>query len=272
MRAAVFLQRPEVRGPGAKILRGVVDERAGRTEAAVGVVEAETLQVQHAQRLHDRPRARGGVEMVGGKLRAGAAGAEGVQGMHRGLLVRRRAPGLERSLNHEHLARIERGEHGQQVFRMRVGGDLEFAGREVEPRGAQDALVEGEGAQVVVTRGVELVGRERGAGAEDADEGAPDELAGARRLLLVADGHLAAGGEELVHVVVDRVVGDAGHGRILSFREREAEQPRAGLGVLVEHLEKVAEAEEQQRAGREAALDLEILLHHRRLALGRHGE
>ena len=114
----------------------------------------------------------------------------------------------------------------------------------------------------MVAPGVEVVGGEGGAGAEDADEGAPHQPAGARGLLLVANRHLAAGGEKFAHVVVHRVVGDAGHRRVLPPGEREAEQARAGVGVLVEHLEEIAEAEEQQRAGRKAAFDLEILLHH----------
>ena len=84
--------------------------------------------------------------MIAGELGAGAAGAEGVQGPDRGLLVRHGAPRLERTLRHEHLARIERGQHRQQVFGMPVGRNLEFTGREIEPGGAQDAFVEGEGA------------------------------------------------------------------------------------------------------------------------------
>jgi hypothetical protein len=38
----------------------------------------------------------------------------------------------------------------------------------------------------------------------------------------------------------------------------------------MKHLKEIAEAEKQQRAGRKAALDLEILLHHRGLVLGGH--
>ena len=123
----------------------------------------------------------------------------------------------------------------------------------------------------MVARGLELARRQRRAGTQDPDQGAPHELAGTGGLLLVTDRHFAAGGEQPVHVIVQRVVRNAGHGDVLPLGEGETEQPRSGRGILIEHFEEIAEAEEQQRAGREAALDLRILLHHRRLSLGRHG-
>ena len=123
----------------------------------------------------------------------------------------------------------------------------------------------------MVARGLELARRQRRAGTEDPDQGAPHELAGTGGLLLVANRHFAAGSEQPVHVIVQRVVRNAGHGDVLPPGEGEAEQPRGSRGILIEHLEEIAEAEEQQRAGREAAFDLSILLHHRGLTLGRHG-
>jgi len=59
--------------------------------------------------------------------------------VHRRLIVRRAAPGLDRPFGHERFTRVEGGEHGKQVFRMRIGSDLEFAGGEIKPGGAQDA-------------------------------------------------------------------------------------------------------------------------------------
>ena len=233
--------------------------------------ETESLQVEDTEGLHHRPGAGGRVEMVAGQLGAGAAGAEGVQGVHGGLLVGGRAPGFERPFGDDHFARVEGREYGQQVFGARVGGKFEFAGRQVEPRGAQGAVFERDGTQVVVARGIELVGREGGAGAQDADQGAAHELAGPGVFELVADGDLASGLEDAGDVIVRRVKRQAGHGRILPPGQREAEQPGAGLGVLVEHLEEIAEPEKQDRARRKPAFDLEVLLHHRGLALGRHG-
>ena len=128
VRAAVFLEGPEIFRLRAQVLGGVENERAGGAESRVGVAEAEPLEVQHAERLHHRARAGHRVEVIGGKLGAGASGGECLEGMHYGLLVRGGAPGVDRALGHQRLARIEGSEHGQQVFRMRVGGDLELAG------------------------------------------------------------------------------------------------------------------------------------------------
>jgi pimeloyl-ACP methyl ester carboxylesterase len=50
---------------------------------------------------------------------------------------------------------------------------------------------------------------------------------------------------------------------ILAFRQRETEEARSDDGVVEKHLEEISEAEEQQSILREAAFDLEILLHHR---------
>jgi len=93
---------------------------------------------------------------------------------------------------------------------------------------------------------------------------AADELAGLRGLSLVADRDFAAGREQLAHVIVRRVLRNAAHRGVLALGQRNAEQPRADLGVLEEHLVEITEAEEQEVVRREAAFDLEILLHHRR--------
>ena len=123
----------------------------------------------------------------------------------------------------------------------------------------------------MVAGGLQLVGGERRARAENPHQCAPDELPRLGRLLLVADGDLPAGGEELRHVGVQRMERNAGHRRVLAFGQREAEEARSVRCVLMKHLEEIAEPEEQQRAGRQTAFDLEILLHHRGLALGGHG-
>ena len=51
-------------------------------------------------------------------------------------------------------------------------------------------------------------------------------------------------------------------GVVLTLGEGEAEELGGDDGVVEEQLEEIAEAEEQQRVAREAALHLEILLHH----------
>jgi hypothetical protein len=262
--AAVFLQRTEVLRLGAEVFRGVVHDRAGGAERRMRVGEAETLEVEHAERVHHGPGAAGDLEMIARQLGTEPRRTELVQGVDLMLLVRGRLPFGEVALDEHHLGRIERREHRQQVAGVGIARDAEFAGRQVEPRGVQAGLVEGEGTEVVVLRGVELVGGEGRAGREDARELAFHELAGLGGLGLVADGDLLAGGEELADVVVGRVVGDARHRGRLAPGEGDAQQARADLGVLEEHLVEIAEPEEQERVRREAALDLEVLDHHRR--------
>jgi len=55
----------------------------------------------------------------------------------------RHARGLplgEVALDQHQLGRIERGEDREQVFGVRVGGQAEFAGGEIEPGGVQAGL------------------------------------------------------------------------------------------------------------------------------------
>jgi hypothetical protein len=197
----------------------------------VTVGQAETLQVEHAERVHDGLRAAAGLEVVTRQLGGKARRAELVQRVHGVLLVRGGLPFGEVALDQDELGRVERGQDGQQVLGMGVGRDAEFAGGEIEPRGVETGLVEGERAEVVVLRGVELVGGERGARREDAGELALHQLAGLGGLGLVADGDLFAGGEKLGDVIVGRVVGDARHRGVAALGQGDAQQAGSDLGV-----------------------------------------
>ena len=65
---------------------------AGGAEGGVRVREAEALEVQHAERVHDGLRSGGGFEMVAGEFGREAAGGEGVERVRGGLLVGRGGP------------------------------------------------------------------------------------------------------------------------------------------------------------------------------------
>ena len=56
--------------------------------------------------------------------------------------------------------------------------------------------------------------------------------------------------------------------------EGDAENLRAHAGIIVEHLIKIPEAEEEQRVWRKLTLHLHVLLHHRGefVRLGGHGK
>ena len=121
-------------------------------------------------------------------------------------------------------------------------------------------FVEREGAEVVVARGVELVGGERRARGKDARELAADEFAGFGGLGLVADRDFFSGGEQFGDVVVRGVGGQSGHRGFLPFGQREPEETRGDDGVVEEQLEEIAQPKQQQRVARQSAFHLEILL------------
>jgi hypothetical protein len=186
--------------------------------------EAEAFEIEHAERAHDGARAAGGLELVGGQVGDEPRGGEVVQRVNGGLLVRGGFPGFERAFGDDQLGGVQGGEDGQEIFGAGVGGDFEFAGGEIEPGGVEAGFVEGEGAEVVVARGVELVGGQGRARTEDTRELAFDEFAGFGGLGLVADGDFFPGGEELADVVVGRVKGQAGHGRLAALGEGQPEE------------------------------------------------
>ena len=204
---------------------------------------------------------------------------------------RREEPVLVRIQHHPVLA----GEGGQLIRRRRMDdfgraqplqlgaqgrlaiqlGRFEIAGREVHGRQAEDLAAEAEGGQEIISfRGQEAL-VEMGAGAENLRDFALDELAGAGLLQLLANRHLASGFEQAGDVGAGGVEGDAAHGRVAAFGQGDIEQLRARLGVLEEHLVKIAQAEQEQRFGRQFAFDAAVLRHHgrqlcRRVAL--HGQ
>ena len=246
-------------------------ERAGGAEAGMVVGETETLEVEYAQRRLHGVGAGGGLEMVTRKFGHDALLRETGEGVERGFVVRRGAPDGERALREHELARRQRVEHGEEILRRRIAREAEFAGGEVHPGGVQAAAVACEGGEVTVAGGVELVGLERCPRTQDARDGAADESARLGRLGLVADGDLAAGGEDFADVVVGGVERDARHRVAVAPGEGDAEEFGADLGVLEKQLVEIAEAEEEQGVGREAAFHLKVLLQHRRELLVGHG-
>jgi hypothetical protein len=63
---------------------------------------------------------------------------------------------------------------------------------------------------------------------------------------------------------VGGVEGDAAHGDVAAFGQRDVEQLRAGFGVVEKHLVEIAQAEQQEGFARQFAFDAAILRHHRR--------
>ena len=116
---------------------------------------------------------------------------------------------------------------------------------------------------VVVHRLVQKPVFSDGARGDDARDFAADEpLRGLWVLDLVAERGGLAGPDELREIAVEGVVGNAAHRLVPAMRQRRAEDWRGDNRVLAEHLVEVAEAEHENRAGRQLALDRAILSLH----------
>ena len=83
---------------------------------------------------------------------------------------------------------------------------------------------------------------------------------------LLGDGDLVALVDELRNVALSGMVRNAAHRRLLlvaaAARQSQPKFPRNELGVIEEHLIKIAEAKEQYLVGM-PVLRFQILLHHR---------
>ena len=151
------------------------------------------------------------------------------------------------------------------------GRHVRMAGRHVAERYACVLLIQENAAEEVAAPVVEAGAVDDRAGRDDADDIALDKALGERRVLgLLADGDLVALGDQAGDVGVARMVGDAAHRCLIlrrlaavAGRQRQIELARGELGILVEHLIEVAQAEKEDRI-LILFLDLQILLHHRR--------
>ena len=262
--AAVLLKGAQVLRLRAQVFRGVVNESTGGTQCRMVLGQSESLQIQNPKGIHDRPGTARGVEMVAGKFRDNAIAAEVLEVVHHMVVVRGGLPASQLPLRQHQFGRVQGCQDGKQVLGLGIRGYPELAGRKVDPGGMQTGLSQFECAEVVVARGRELIGRQSGSRGENTSDLSADELARLRRLLLIADGHLAAGREELGDIVVGRMKGDAGHRMLLPLGQGDSEQTCPDHCILEKHLVEIPQPKEQQRVGREAPFDLEVLLQHRR--------
>ena len=172
--------------------------------------------------------------------------------------------------------RLPGREAAQLVFQVvhglrprRKGGDIELAGRDVAQAQPQRPGVGVHPADVVVFPLLQHGGVDEGAGGDDADDVPVHQPLGLGRVLgLLADGHLVALGDEAGDVALAGVVGHAAHGGALlrglvpvPGGESQVQLPGDQLGVLVEHLIKIPQPEEEDGIGI-PLLHLQVLAHH----------
>ena len=154
---------------------------------------------------------------------------------------------------------LQLGEQGGFALHL---GRLEITRGQIHRGQPEDLSARINGRQEIISIRREQPLVEMGAGAENLRDLALDDLAGAGLLQLLANRHLAAGLEQARDVAAGGVEGDAAHGCLAAFGQGDIEQLRASPGVLEEHLVKIAQAEQQQRFGRQFAFDAAVLRHH----------
>ncbi len=179
-----------------------------------------------------------------------------------------REPVRNRAFGREDFRRTDAAQLVLQQMRRNLG-DAQVAAREVEPREAHRALGLRQGEQDVIGFFVEQLRVGQRPRGDDPRDLAVDRTLGSRRIAdLLADRHRLAEAHQLGEVLVHRVIRHARHldrraRRCAARGEREIEQPRGALRVVVEHLVEVAHAVEQQDV-RVLRLQAQVLLHHGR--------
>ena len=233
----------------------VVQQRAGRADGERNVVGAEPREVQRA-------------ELAGHRLLRGLAVElpRGQRPARRRASAQRRGIGVVR---HQELRGNDALEHARRV-RQRDLGQRERARREVEPRDARALAGRDVGGEQAVALGLQQVRVGERARRHDARDLALDRTLARRRVAELFDDH---DGLALLHeprqVRFERVVRHARHrnrraGGLPARGQRDVEQPRGPLGVVVEELVEVAHPVEHELV-RMLRLDAQVLLHHRRV-------
>ena len=238
-------------------------QRAGRADGGAVLAQAALVHVGKAETLTDpgrgghvfkqlRPGLQHGVQLPGQKFPDGFR----VQGT-----------GTQQ--------RLPRGETAQLVEDMGLGlsgvvGAAKLAGRHVAEGHAALVAAEKDRGDVVAAPLLQHGALRHGAGGDDADDLPLHQALGQGRILhLLADGHFIALGDQARNIGLGAVVGHAAHGRALlrvldvpvPGRQRQVQLPRGELGVIVKHLIKIPQAEEEQAVGM-LLLDLQILPFH----------
>ncbi len=221
--------------------------------------------------INAEPPQRGRAEVLEQGL-AGLVGREVPRGADRqdepGMVAEGANPGgFEAQLRDQGLRRVEPSDLVAKLG-AQDGGELELAGRELDPRQAELASRFDDGRQVVGGPGVEQLLVGQGARGDDPHDLAFDQPLGESGVLnLLADRGALTGLNQPGQIRIERGVGKSGHRyrvrALVTGRQRQAQQRGGAFGVLAEHLVEVAHPKQQQRV-RVTRLELAILLHHRR--------
>ena len=233
----------------------VAEQRARRAEPEIAVVDAERREILRAEMLRERSRRRCGVEVP------------------RRERARRHAARTHRldvgAVGHQQLGDVEPLQRRGNLRRRHLIQN-EPARREIEPCDAAAMLARIHRDEQAVAPRVEQVRIGEGSRRDDARDAPLDRSLRRRGIAdLLADRNRFAVLHQLRQVLLDCVKRHARHrdrraGRMSARRQRDVEQPRRALRVVVEELVEIAHPVEQQLV-RMLGLRAKILLHHRRV-------
>ncbi len=237
---------------------GVAEQGACHADQGLARVEAEATERADAE----YPSEAG----LAGRRREGLGG-QGCDGRDGNLAGPELTPAVP-ALDHQDLPRPQPSELLAETAAVAAAHTLEGAGRQLEPGECRGALgVAPEGGQVAALGALQQAGVGHRSGGVGADDLAPHQPLGGRRILdLLGHRHPESGVEQLAQVAVEGVVRDAAHRRrdlvvVPAPGEGDPEHRGRLLGVLEEQLVEVAHpVQQQRRAG--PRLEVEVLPQH----------
>ncbi len=234
--------------------RGIAQERPGGTGREIAVIDAERREIECAEMLRKRTVRRCCVELpCRQRARRYAIAA------HR----RRRA------VRDEQFGYVQPLQCGRHLARRHFG-QRELSRCQIEPGETRAMLARIERDEQAVALRVEQIGIGHGARRDDAQHFALDGTLARRGIAdLLADRDRFAEPHQLREITVDRMVRDAGHRNRRACRlpprgQRDVEEARGTLRVVVEQLVEIAHSVEQELV-RMRRLCAKVLLHHRRM-------
>ena len=170
------------------------------------------------------------------------------------------------SLHHQLLG-LE-GTYERSNIVQRALRHLELARGDIQEGGAALSLFQSEATEEVVLLGFQHVFPEGNAGGHNLRHAALDQFLGKLGVFqLVADSHFVASPNQFGEIILQGVMGEAGHGYgafvpVGFLGLNQAQHPHGRNGVVRVHLVKVSYAVQQQRLG-VLCFHLEVMLQHR---------
>ncbi len=167
----------------------------------------------------------------------------------------------------QQLGRTQAGQLGAQLAEhVRAGelGDFELPGGDVGVGHTGVIIDHQRTGQIVVAVAAQQAGLDDRAGRDHADHFPPHQALPGHLTDLLADGHMVAFFDQPGQVVLDRVVGNAGHWHPGAFGhvargEHDVQFPGGEFRVLVKRLVEIAQTEKHDRV-RVLPFDIQILL------------